>query len=88
MAYSIEIVRRARERLAQARDDRERENREHLEIAYAQQPRLKEIDRLLRMTMAQAARAVFSAGGAVKKQMEQVRQENQTLQQERQTLKK
>ena len=30
MGYSIEVVRRARERLAQARSERERENREHL----------------------------------------------------------
>ena len=57
MAYSTEVVRKARERLAQARDERERENREHLRIAYDQQPRLREIDRQLRMTMAQAARA-------------------------------
>ena len=41
MAYSTEVVRRARERLAQARDDRQRENREHLALAYAQQPRLR-----------------------------------------------
>ena len=85
MAYSIEIVRRARERLAQARDDRERENREHLEIAYARQPRLKEIDRLLRMTMAQAARAVF-AGGDAQALMEQAKNENLALQREREWI--
>ena len=55
MGYSIEVVRRARERLAQARSDRERENREHLAFAYEQLPRLREIDRQLRMTMASAA---------------------------------
>ena len=57
MGYSIEVVRRARERLAQARSERERENREHLRMAYEQQPRLQEIDRQLRMTMAKAAMA-------------------------------
>ena len=85
MAYSTDVVRRARERLAQARDDRERENREHLDIAYAQQPRLKEIDRLLRVTMAKAACAVFS-GGDAKALMEQAKKENLSLQQERRQI--
>ena len=85
MAYSTEVVSRARARLAQARDDRERENREHLEIAYARQPRLKEIDRLLRMTMAQAARAVF-AGGDAQALMEQAKNENLALQREREWI--
>ena len=85
MAYSIEVVRRARARLAQARDDRERENQAHLDIAYAQQPRLKEIDRQLRMTMAQAAMAVFG-GGDAQKMMEQAKNENLSLQQERKML--
>ena len=85
MAYSTEVVRRARERLAQARDDRQRENREHLRIAYEQQPRLKEIDRLLRMTMAKAARAVF-AGGDAEALMNQAKEENLQLQRERERI--
>ena len=85
MAYSTEVVRRARARLAQARDERERQNREHLDIAYEQQPRLKEIDRQLRVTMAQAARAVFSGGdaGAL---MEQAKHDNLSLQREREQI--
>ena len=82
MAYSTEVVRRARERLAQARDDRQRENREHLALAYAQQPRLREIDKQLRMTMAKAARAVF-AGGDAEALMNQAKEENLALQRER-----
>ena len=85
MAYSTEVVRRARERLAQARDDRQRENREHLALAYAQQPRLKEIDKLLRMTMAKAARAVF-AGGDAETLMNQAKEENLALQREREWI--
>ena len=85
MAYSTEVVRRARARLAQARDERERENREHLEIAYRQQPRLKEIDRQLRMTMAKAACSVF-AGGDAAQLMEQAKQENLSLQHERRQI--
>ena len=85
MGYSIEVVRRARERLAQARSDRERENREHLALAYEQQPRLREIDRQLRMTMAGAARAAFAGGEAVKL-MEQAKAENLALQREREQI--
>ena len=85
MAYSTEVVRRARERLAQARDDRQRENREHLRIAYEQQPRLKEIDKALRMTMAKAARAVF-AGGDAETLMNQAKEENLQLQREREWI--
>ena len=85
MAYSNEVVRRARERLAQARADRERENREHLRIAYEQQPRLKEIDRQLRMTMAQAARAAFAGNDAVRL-MEEAKEQNLQLQREREWI--
>ena len=85
MAYSSEVVRKARERLAQARDERERENREHLWIAYDQQPRLREIDRQLRMTMAQAARAVF-AGGDAERLMNEAKEQNLELQRERELI--
>ena len=85
MAYSNEVVRRARERLAEARAEREQENREHLRIAYERAPRLKEIDRQLRGTMAKAAMAVF-AGGDAQAQMEKARQENQELQREREWI--
>ena len=85
MAYSTEVVRRARARLAEAREDRERENREHLRIAYEQAPRLKEIDRQLRLTMARAAQAVF-AGGDAQRLMAQAKEENQELQREREWI--
>ncbi len=85
MAYSSEVVKRARVRLAQAKDDREQENREHLEQAYRMVPRLKDIDRQLRLTMAKAAQAVF-AGGDAQTLMAQAREENQKLQQERQWI--
>ena len=85
MGYSIEVVRRARERLAQARSERERENREHLRIAYEQQPRLQEIDRQLRMTMAKAAMSAF-AGGDAERLMEEAKQQNLSLQRERRQI--
>lgn len=86
MAYRGEVIQKARDRLAQAKADRESENLRHLNEAYRQVPRLKQIDLELRRTMAQAARAVFSTGGDVRQSMEQVRRANLALQQERQTL--
>ena len=85
MAYSNEVVRRARARLAEAKADRERENRENLRVAYERAPRLREIDKLLQGTMAKAAMAAF-AGGDAKALMEQARQENQALQREREWI--
>ena len=85
MAYSSEVVRRARARLAEAREERERENREHLRIAYEQAPRLREIDRQLRLTMAKAAQAVF-AGGDAEALMARAKEENQELQREREWI--
>ncbi len=86
MAYSMEVVKRARDRLAQAREDRESENRQHLATAYARVPRIKEIDLQLRRTMAQAAQAAFLQGTDGKDLLEQARQENLSLQAERREL--
>ena len=86
MAYSAEVVRRARARLAQAKEDRESENRQHLAEAYARVPRIKEIDMQLRRTMAQAAQAAFLQGSDGRDLLEQVRQQNMELQQERAIL--
>jgi len=86
MAYSAEVIRRARQRLENAREDRESENQKHLQIAYEQVPRIKEIDTLLRRSMALAAQAVFTQGGDAKLAMEQVKEANLVLQQERKEL--
>ena len=86
MAYSTEVLQRARARLAQAKADRESENQEHLARAYAQVPRIREIDNQLRRTMVQAAQAVFTQGGDVQEAMGKVRDANLALQQERAAL--
>ena len=86
MGYSAEVVRRARARLAEAKEDRESENRQHLARAYEQVPRLREIDRQLRMTMAHAARAAFQAGSDGQKELAKAREENLALQREREEL--
>ena len=86
MAYSKEVVRRARRRLEEAKAARESENRRHLQEAYEQIPRLKEIDLLLRRTMALAAQMVFTSGGDARAAMEQVKEANLALQQERKRI--
>lgn len=86
MAYSKEIVLRARQRLADAKSDRDSENQAHLAQAYRQLPRLKEIDIQLRSTMARAVQTAFAKGIDVQAEMDKVRQENMALQQERRSL--
>ena len=86
MAYSAEVLKRARDRLAQAKADRESENQQHLQDAYRRVPRLAQIDRELRGTMAAAVRAAFAQGSDVTAAMEQVRDVNLALQAERQDL--
>ena len=86
MAYSAEVIRRARDRLAQAREDRESENRQHLAQAYEKCPRIRQIDLQLRRTMAQAAQAAFRKGSDGRAEMDAIRQENLALQQERAQL--
>ena len=86
MGYSAEVIRRARARLAEAKADRESENQQHLHEAYEKVPRLKEIDKQLRITMVMAAQAAFASGGDFGSAMEQVREKNLALQQERKML--
>ena len=86
MAYSKEVLQRARQRLESAKADRESENLQRLQQAYEQLPRLKEIDLQLRKTMTLAAQAVFTKGGDARLAMEDVRRANMALQQERNAL--
>ena len=86
MGYSAEVVKRARARLAEAKADRESENQQHLAEGYARVPRLREIDRQLRMTMAMAAQAAFTQGGDVQALMNEAKEKNLTLQNERRLL--
>ena len=86
MAYSNEVVRAARSRLAQMKEERASRYRERLQDAYEKLPRLQEIDRQLRLTMAKAAQAAFVQGGDVQEMMQEARRENLLLQQERTEL--
>lgn len=86
MAYSLEVVHRARQILERQRGLREAENRAHLDQAYREVPRLREIDQQLRLTMAKAAQAAFLKGEDGQTAMTQARQENLALQRERKEL--
>ena len=86
MAYSTEVVQRARERLATAKADRDSLIQQRLAEAYRKVPRLRQIDCLLRQTMAATVQAAFAKGEDVRTLLNQVKQENQSLQAERQAL--
>ncbi len=86
MAYSAEVVARARARLAQDREERASENRQHLAQAYEQVPRLRQIDIQLRATMAMAAQAAFTQGEDPQELLQEAKRKNIALQQERAEL--
>ena len=86
MGYSSEVMQRARQRLANAKAEREFENLRHRDEAYTRVPRLKQIDWELRQSMALAAQSIFASGEDVATAMAQVRQANQALQEERKML--
>lgn len=86
MAYSGEILRRARQRLASEKADRESAYLERLFTAYAKVPEIKEIDSKLRQSMTLAAQTVFATGGDAAKAMEEVKNANLALQKRRQEL--
>ena len=83
MAYSEQILRRARERLEQAKAEREREKEAHRRDAYDRYPRLAEIDRELRLTMTQLMATALRQGEDPAQAVEQIRERNLALQQER-----
>lgn len=86
MAYSADVVRRARQSLAQRKEDKQSKYRQALQQAYAKVPRLKQIDLELRRSMTAAAQTVFSQGGDAVAAMEQVKNANLALQAERRAL--
>ena len=86
MPYSNEIVRKARAALASQKADHESKTNARLQEAYAKVPRIREIDVLLRKSMAFAAQAAFRKGGDAKEAMQAVKQANLALQEEKKTL--
>lgn len=86
MAYSEEILRRARQRLDQAKAERDRENEDHLQNAYEKYPRLREIDRELRLNMVQLASIALRSEENPGLTLGQIREKNRELQREREWI--
>ena len=86
MAYSNEVVRKARAELASRKADHESKTLARLHSAYEKVPRIRQIDIMLRKSMALAMQAVFQTGGDAQIAMEDVKQANLALQQEKKEL--
>lgn len=86
MAYSEQILRRARQRLEQAKAERERENEAHRKIAYERYPRLAEIDRELRLTMTSLMANAMRNGDDPTQAINAIREKNLALQNEREWI--
>ena len=86
MAYSQEVVSRARRRLAEMKTEKEGQTREKLQQIYERLPRIKQIDMELRRSMVLAAQSVFQQAEDAKIAMDEARKANLLLQQERKQL--
>ncbi len=85
MGYTMDAVRRARQRLEAMNEDLRSRYNARQEEAYRRVPRIREIDGQLRRSMVTAAKAVL-AGSDGPAMMDKVRQENLALQRERAAL--
>ena len=86
MSYSPNVLRRAQARLSQRREERQARQEALRRQVYAQLPRVAEIDRLLRRTMAQVIAAALREGGDPTAAVAAIRQKHQALQRERSEL--
>lgn len=86
MPYSDTVLRRANARLAALRSARTSAQAEAQARVYAELPRVAEIDRLLRRTMAHVVAASFRQGGDPSAELGAIRAQNQALQAERADL--
>ncbi len=86
MAYSEQVIMRARARLEEDRRERERENERRRELAYEKYPRLREIERRLRLTMTKLISTTLRKGEDPKEAIAAIREENLALQREREWL--
>ncbi len=86
MAYSEQVLRRAQARLAQAKTDHEAESEARIERLYNQYPRLREIDRDLRRSVAHAISVAFRKGEDPTAAIAAIKEENLALQREREWI--
>ncbi len=86
MAYTSAVLARAKARLEEDNRKKQAEYQAHLANVYRQRPRVKEIDRALRKTAAEAVALCFSQGGDPAAAIARLKKENLSLQQERQWI--
>ena len=86
MSYDANILRRATQRLEQERRARRDETERRVQAAYAQTPRLAELDRRIQGTMAGLVAAALRRGDDPVQAVRAVREENRKLRQERAVL--
>ena len=86
MAYSSDVVRRARRELESRKADHESKQQARQQEIYAKLPRVVEIDKALRSSMVQAVQSAFVKGEDGQAALSQVRQANLALQAERKDL--
>lgn len=86
MTYSRDVVRRARRELESQKADHESRQQARLQEIYEKLPRVREIDKQLRISMVQAAQSVFLKGAEGEAAMAQAKQGNLSLQAERKAL--
>ena len=86
MAYSEHVLRRAQARLAQEKADCEAESAARIEHIYRQHPRLREIDRAMRQSVAKAVSVAFRKGVDTVAAIDAIKEENLALQREREWI--
>lgn len=86
MAYAGNVLRRAKARLEQARQNAAEESERRIRDIYSRQPRLAELDRAMRTTVAEAVTAAFRTGEDPSAAIAAAREKNLALQQERSWL--
>ncbi len=84
--YPTTVLNRARARLTQQAEQKRAVYASHLAQAYAEQPRLRELDRALRGTGAKLAASIFLREGDPTAEVARLREENLRLQAERRLL--
>ncbi len=86
MAFSAQVVARARRILEQRKEARQSENSARLQQVYARLPQVKEMDERMKGQLAQAARSAFLQGSDGREVMQQLKEQNLLLQAQRQKL--
>ena len=84
MAYAVEIISRAKAKLARNAEEKESLARQRLSEVYEKLPRVRQIDMELRRTMVQAAQAAFTQNNTAL--LDAAKAQNKALQAEREEL--